>query len=200
MGIAATQWRVQPGLQRHSMHLNRRHLLRTGFRVGREFVDLSSGTHRCTTRIIQIQMWYGLSRAGSHCSGGPDPSSRLRAKVGVLSALKERGVWLVDASVAALYRPGQPKLTSRERGTVLQTSWDAYTRAVVEAAEPEAVLCIGVGVVRSLRTQLDRMKVHWAGVPQPQAHLSRAEHEAIHAIFTAVCSDPRQIRYVPAVA
>jgi hypothetical protein len=84
-----------------------------------------------------------------------DSHSRVRAKIKLLSVLQERGIWLVDASVAALYRPGQPALTPREKGVVLQTSSDAYTHAVLEAAEPEAVLCIGIGVVRALRTRLD---------------------------------------------
>lgn len=129
----------------------------------------------------------------------PDPRSRVRAKVDLLSVLRKRGIWLVDASVATLYRPGQSALTSREKGAVLQTSWDAYTRAVVEAAEPEAVLCIGIGVVRALRTRLDTIGIACAAVPQPQAHLSAEKHREISAIYAAVCADPTEIRRVPAV-
>lgn len=100
---------------------------------------------------------------------------------------------------AALYRPGRSALTSREKGAVLQTSWDAYTRDVVEEAEPEAVLCIGIGVVKALRTRLDTIGIAWAGVPQPQAHLSAEKHREISAIYAAVCADPTEIQHVPAV-
>jgi hypothetical protein len=117
----------------------------------------------------------------------------------VLSVLRKRGIWLVDASIAALYFPGQSALTPREEGLVLQTSWDAYTRAVVAAAEPEAVLCIGIGVVRALRTRLDTIGIAWAGVPQPQAHLSAEKHRQMPAIYAAVCADPTEIRRAPAV-
>jgi hypothetical protein len=127
------------------------------------------------------------------------PISRVRAKVELLSALRTRGIWLVDASVAALYRPGQSALTSREKRLVLETSWDSYTRRVVEAAEPEAVLRIGIGVVRALRTRLDTIGVPWAGVPQPQAHLSAKKHREISGTYAAVCADATEIRRVPTV-
>lgn len=129
----------------------------------------------------------------------PDHRSRLRAKLRVLTALRDRGVWLLDASVAALYLPGHPKPPARVREAVLQSSWDGYVRGIVEAAAPEAILCIGVGVVRSLRTRLDRLGIGWAGVHQPQAHLSSDDHDAIHRIYGAVCADPRQIDSVPVV-
>jgi hypothetical protein len=85
------------------------------------------------------------------------------------------------------------------RAIVLQASWDAYTHAVLEAAEPEAVLCIGIGVVRALRTRLDTIGTPWAGVHQPQAHLSAAKHREIQINYGVVCADPTEIRRVPAV-
>jgi hypothetical protein len=132
-------------------------------------------------------------------SHAPDSRARMRAKVGLLSLLQERGIWLVDASVAALYRPGQSVLTPRAKRIILQTCWDFYTRAVLEAADPKAVLCIGVGVARALRTRLDTTGIPWAGVPQPQAHLSAQKHREIQAVYAAVCADPNEIKRVPAV-
>jgi hypothetical protein len=55
-----------------------------------------------------------------------DSMLRLRNKVLVLERLRESGVWLVDASLAALYLPGQEKPLARLRKEVLQTSWDEY--------------------------------------------------------------------------
>lgn len=128
-----------------------------------------------------------------------EPVARLRAKVGVLERLKERGIWLVDASVAALYLPGEAKPSARVREAVLQTSWDAYTRSVVESAGPEAILCIGVGVARALRGRLDRLGIPWGGVHQPQAHLSSDVHSAIHVLYGSVCNDPRRVKSIPSV-
>jgi hypothetical protein len=130
----------------------------------------------------------------------PDARSRLAAKLRALKTLRARGVWLLDASVAALYNnPGQPKPSPRTCEAALHASWDRYVAGIVETAAPEAVLCIGVGVARSLRTRLERLAIPWAAVPQPQAHLARYEHEAIHRIYSAVCADPRQICSVPSV-
>ena len=129
----------------------------------------------------------------------PGSLQRLRNKVTVLRQLREQGIWLVDASIAALYLPGQRKPAARIRGTVIQTSWDAYTKFVVEEAAPSAVLCIGVGVARALRPRLDRLGIPWAAVHQPQARLSSEEHTRILATYSAVCDDPRRIGLVPSL-
>jgi hypothetical protein len=138
---------------------------------------------------------YGTVQA----SRNPNSLARLRAKVTVLERLRARGVWLVDASVAALYLPGQAKPPARVRAAVLQTSWDAYTGGVVARAEPEAIICIGVGVVRALGSRLDTIGVPWAGVHQPQAHLTSPEHDRIHALYSAVCERPSKVRLIPSV-
>ena len=128
-----------------------------------------------------------------------DPAARLSAKLAVLAQLKEQGIWLVDASVAALYLPGQNKPPVKVREAVLQTSWDAYTRAIVEQAEPAAILSIGVGVARALSSRLDRLGIPWAGVHQPQAHLSSEAHASIHKLYSPVCHEPRAITSLPSV-
>jgi hypothetical protein len=61
------------------------------------------------------------------------------------------------------------------------------------------VLCIGIGVVRCLRERLDQLGIPWGGVPQPQAHLPKNEHAAIHKVYSAVCADPTAIRNVPSM-
>jgi hypothetical protein len=129
----------------------------------------------------------------------PVSLERLRNKITVLRQLRERGIWLVDASIAALYIPGHRKPAARLREAVLHASWDSYTRLVVEEATPSAVLCIGVGVARALRTRLDQIGVPWGTVHQPQAHLSSEEHSRILATYSAVCDDPRHITLVPSL-
>jgi hypothetical protein len=128
-----------------------------------------------------------------------DSAMRLRAKVSVLERLREREIWLVDASVAALYLPGQAKKRPARLSEAVQASWDAYVGSVVESSEPMAILCIGVGVVRALHNRLDRLGVPWAGVHQPQARLSSQKHASIHALYSAVCDDPRKVSLVPSV-
>ena len=133
-------------------------------------------------------------------TGNPDPESRLREKLRVLQSLRERGVWLIDASIAALYLPGRPKPAARVREAVLQASWDSYTGAVVATVEPEAVLCIGVGVMRALSSRLNHLGTPWSGVHQPQSHLTADEHASILDTYAAVCTEPRAVKSVPRVA
>lgn len=133
-------------------------------------------------------------------TGNPDPRVRVCEKLKVLAQLRERGVWLVDASIAALYLPGRPKPVAKLREAVLQASWDSYTGGTVASAEPEAVLCIGVGVMRALGTRLNRLGIAWSGVHQPQAHLSAVEHDRILETYATVCSDPRAVSSVPRFA
>jgi hypothetical protein len=128
-----------------------------------------------------------------------DSMIRLRNKILVLERLRESAVWLVDASLAALYLPGQEKPSARLRKEVLETSWDAYVGGVVESSEPTAILCIGVGVARSLRTRLDKLGVAWRAVHQPQDRLSSQEHARIHASYSEICDEPRNVGLLPSV-
>ena len=130
----------------------------------------------------------------------PSAHSRLAAKLRLLALLRERGVWLVDASVAALYVPGGSKPEPRIREAAIQASWDGYTAAAILTAKPEAILCIGVGVARALRARLNRLGIAWATVHQPQAHLSADEHRSILRTYSAICADPRTIRSIAPVA
>ena len=65
---------------------------------------------------------------------------RIANKIQLLKNLKAKGVWLVDASVVALYRNVKkiPHMYS-----ALETSWKLYTRDIVTSATPDHVICIG---------------------------------------------------------
>lgn len=139
-----------------------------------------------------------VQRVSSHADFAPlqahtAAAERLHNKLQLLHALRERGIWLVDASIAAVYLPRRLKPSSSLIANVLQTSWDSYTESVVRAAEPEAVLCIGLGVTRALRTRLERLGVPSGAVPQPNARLSTIEHLRTFATCRAVCEDPRRV-------
>jgi len=60
--------------------------------------------------------------------GKTQPQQRLRNKIALLKDLKARGIWLVDASVVALYKAGEkvPQMRS-----ALQTSWESYRPRVI---------------------------------------------------------------------
>jgi hypothetical protein len=115
------------------------------------------------------------------------PAQRISNKILLLKTLQERGVWLLDASLAALYLPGRPKIDPRILEACLQVGWDHHVRGLVEAAAPSNVVCIGKGVARALRNRLADIGVAVTVVPQPNARLSAAEHhESFLAYFRVV--------------
>jgi hypothetical protein len=121
-------------------------------------------------------------------------TARVANKIAMLESLKACGVWLVDASIAALYIPGHPKPAPQLIARALHASWDGYIRSVIAEATPQAILCIGLGVARALRSRLDRLGVPWAAVPQPNARLSAADHFRIFGMYRGVCAEPESVR------
>jgi hypothetical protein len=97
---------------------------------------------------------------------------RIRNKLALLQRLKEIGVWLVDASLAALYPKPAPSIVE----ACLQTSWDSYVVQVIRSARPSRIVCIGRGVARSLGDRLSGLNVPVTVVPQPNARLASTEH------------------------
>ena len=110
---------------------------------------------------------------------------RLQNKIALLKKLKENGIWLVDASIAALYNNGEK---SSQMFRAIQESWQTYTRNVVLKAEPSHVICVGMGVARVVEPDLKR---HFRGkytvIPQPNAHLSGSEHLANFKTYSSIC-------------
>jgi hypothetical protein len=106
-----------------------------------------------------------------------DFERRVRAKVALLEKLKARGVWLLDASPAALYAQGGAK--PKHVPDMLRAAWDEYACAVVQEAAPHAVMVIGKMVHTALGERCEAavgpdVPVDW--MYQPQAHVSATEH------------------------
>jgi hypothetical protein len=114
---------------------------------------------------------------------------RIQNKIELLQHLRARGIWLVDASVEALYQPGKPRLSANYKQTLL-TSWNGSIRPILEEAKPEGILCIGKNVARTLKSQLNDLGIPWGVVPQPQARLPRAEHLLILEACGRVSAEP----------
>lgn len=116
-------------------------------------------------------------------------TERLRNKLCLLESLKQRGVWLVDASIIALYRSHTPKPSYAVTRAVIQKSWDHYVGEVVAAAGPEHVIVVGKGVATYLKDRLhasvgDRL----TPLPQPQARLPAREHHDAFQTYFDRCS------------
>lgn len=94
-------------------------------------------------------------------AGGPAPlqprkssstlGARLAWKLDVLRWLQRHGVWLVDACVAGVYRPGGSRAVSGvDYDRMVRESFERFVWPGVSAESPEVVGIIGAGVQRAL--------------------------------------------------
>jgi len=120
--------------------------------------------------------------------GNRNYENRLNAKIVLLRRLKEMGVWLVDASIVALYRPNHKKRKPADLEEIIRLCWDNYIRDQILAAKPHSIIVIGAGVKNALDCRLDKLpsaKRYYA--PQPQKHMSTAEIAKTHQLYFEVC-------------
>jgi hypothetical protein len=110
---------------------------------------------------------------------------RISNKIRILKQLKEQGIWLVDASIVALYKDSKkiPFMFN-----ALNESWQSYTREVVIAAKPEHVICIGKGVASVVKTDLEKhfFSRHTV-IEQPNAFLSSKKHYENYRTYSQIC-------------
>lgn len=117
--------------------------------------------------------------------GQTPAKQRLENKIKILKRLQAQGIWLVDASIVALYKDSK-KIPNMF--TALEESWQSYTRDIVISANPEHVICIGKGVANVVEADL---KKHFQGrytvISQPNAFLSSEEHMANYKRYSKIC-------------
>ena len=115
--------------------------------------------------------------------GERDFRRRVANKLRVLREMKRRGIWLVDASVTALYTPLGQATASSTKGVANKARRDAMEFAIREcwqnlwepelrALEPRHILCIGRDVYRFLGDHLQRIfPASVTVIEQPNARL-----------------------------
>ncbi len=115
---------------------------------------------------------------------------RIRAKLQLLERMRDAGLWLVDASVTALYNYGRKLVKGRAYRDALAASWDAYVGKVVAECRPGAILVVGQGVGNALsgRVQGAATGAGIEVISQPNARLSAADREAERRQCYEFCS------------
>lgn len=111
---------------------------------------------------------------------------RVANKLALLGRLRDVGVWLLDASPAALYGPGGAKPSSRVIDQAIDLGYELHVRHAIETATPAEIVCVGRGVGDVLASRLRRTGAMITVVPQPNARLSAEEHDEILAAYRKV--------------
>ena len=128
--------------------------------------------------------WPAIARGAG--TGAPP---RLAAKAALLHRLRERGVWLTDASLTALAVPS----VRRHGGAALDAlalreSWRLYHAALLRALAPSHVAVIGLGVARTLAADLDRaFPGRWSALRQPNGARAPSRSREIWTALAAIC-------------
>jgi hypothetical protein len=145
------------------------------------------------------------------CARGPTPEAfapvlkryspsfhvRLQAKIALLDRLRQLGVWLLDASILALYSPGATRLHAGVYERLLRCCWEHHIGPTIADANPHSVIVIGRGVHAALRNELKALSsIELHAVPQPQARISAPEISAMHALIHQVCQSAAAARGV----
>ncbi len=115
---------------------------------------------------------------------------RIRAKLQLLTQMRDAGLWLIDASVTALYHDGQKLTGGRDYSEALCASWDAHVGKVVAECRPRAILVLGKGVWSAIssRVQGAARCAEIGVISQPNARLDTAEREAERLRCNQFCS------------
>ncbi len=113
---------------------------------------------------------------------------RIRSKITLLNVLRESGIWLVDASVVALYHGGI-KPDMEQLGTAVRASWDIYTKDIVAECNPEHVIVVGRTVGRALSDDLtNTFRGRYTVLAQPNARLTAAQHMNNYQTYYKICA------------
>lgn len=114
---------------------------------------------------------------------------RISNKIHLLNTLKSKGIWLVDASIIALYKNRQ-KPKESEYKKFIHCSWEGYTKNVVEESRPEKIIVIGKGVAGVLENDLKNISNgNYSVIAQPNAWLSAEQHLANYIKYYTLCHE-----------
>jgi hypothetical protein len=111
---------------------------------------------------------------------------RLANKLALLGRLRDAGVWLLDASPAALYGPGGVKPSSRIIDQAIDLGYELHVRHAIDAAMPSEIICVGMGVGSVLAARLRRSGSTVTVVPQPNARVTADAHNEALAVYREV--------------
>lgn len=137
--------------------------------------------YSCDNRIKNLEDFKPVQRGMSF-------PQRLRNKINLLKSLRAKGIWLVDASIVAVYGNGI-NVSRRIRTEVLRESWESYTKQVVISANPERVICVGKGVATVVVNDLQALfPGRYEVISQPNARISSKDHMANFQRYYEICN------------
>jgi hypothetical protein len=120
----------------------------------------------------------GQSHAGLTKTGEPKAVQRIANKLALLQAMRTAGIWLVDASVSALYRAGHRLAAGETYNKLLLDCWHHYVAEIIAASAPSLIIVIGKlvedAIGEAVRHDLGA-GVEIRVIKQPNAHMTSSQ-------------------------
>ena len=113
---------------------------------------------------------------------------RILNKIELLNKLRERGIWLMDTSIVALYNKG----TKPDKAVIDKSrkiSWETHNRKLLEEASPNHIIVIGKRVAGNIRKDLKSMNIPFNIIEQPGARLSSDKHLSNYQNYFRICKE-----------
>lgn len=140
------------------------------------------------------QFWKIFFGTLNHITKNSDfgPTKDFDNKLKLLKEMKEKGIWLVDASISGLYRSRVSKPNSKKLKEAIACSWKGFVKNVVEDCQPKRLIIIGKTVCDTILPILSsKLKAKTDWVYQPNArHLSSEERIEDFQKLYKLCKDP----------
>jgi len=117
-----------------------------------------------------------------------DFHQRIHNKISVLEQLKKKGIWLVDASIVALYNDTR-KPDSEMMEKIIRISWRHYVSKVIQDVNPDKIIVIGKGVHKSLERELNQTNIPIHVQSQPQGIRTKVGITDTFEKYYELCND-----------
>jgi len=120
-------------------------------------------------------------------SSTPNFHLRLHNKISLLEKLNEKGIWLVDASIVALYNNAD-KPFQKVMKEIMEISWEHHVSKVIHEVKPAKIIVIGVGVSNILEDKLNKINIPFHVQPQPQGIRTKKGQEETFQKYYELCN------------
>lgn len=97
-------------------------------------------------------------------------------RINILEGLYRKGIWLLDASVHAIYGRSEKKIANKEKARLHVQWWDGYGKHIMQSGNQAHVWVIGKGVYKALTDSCGEFARMISGcISQPNARLTNEE-------------------------
>lgn len=124
----------------------------------------------------------------------PNYHQRITNKMTILEQLKEKGIWLVDASIVALYNDSKKPIPGIVE-SVIKISWKHHISKIIQEVNPDKIIVIGRGVHKILENRLRITGIPIYVQSQPQGIRTKVGIKDAFETYYKLCNNEDNCKY-----